>query len=209
MTRSRPFARARFHVLVAPFVVSSACGTFDPAVPMSLPDDDYAVGISTGLAWDEAADVLAFGASRGSQGVVGLDVGYLDSVFGLHGGLSLHGELATERLSVRFEATAWYGLLFGLGTRVGWLVGDPTPYELSAPSRIPEPAATSVDLTALVALPIPLWSDCEGRAGALVIAPYARPGLRLSGAADGTHHEDTIRGFHEVGLMLRWSSFAF
>jgi len=208
MTPSRSFALAGANLLLAP-LVAPACGTIDPAVPMSLPDDDYAIGISSGLAWDEAADVFAVGASRGSQGVVGLDVGYLDSVFGLHGGLSMHGELATERLSVRLEATAWYGLLFGLGARVGWLVGDPTPYELSGPSQIPEPDATSVDLTALIALPIPLWSDCEGRAGALVLAPYARPGLRLTGAADGTHREDTIRGFHEVGLMLRWSSFSF
>jgi len=208
MPRPRSHLRSRVFFVAALLALPSACGTVDPAVPMSLPDNDYAIGLSSGLAWDEAADVFAVGAARGSQGVVGLDVGYLDSIFGLHGGLSLHGELATERLSLRVEATAWYGLLFGLGARVGWLVGDPTPYELSAPPKIPEPDHTSVDLTALLALPIPLWSDCEGRAGALIIAPYARPGLRLTGAADGTPRADTIRGFHEVGLMLRWSSFA-
>lgn len=185
-----------------------ACGTVDPAVPMRLPSNDYAIGVSAGLTWDELADPLAIGKpSRGSQGSVALDLGWLDGIFGVHGGLSLHGELATERLSLRAEASAWYGLLFGLGLRVGWLVGEPIPAELASPPLIPRPDDLAVDLTALLAVPIPLWSDPSS--GSLVIAPYGRPGLRVTGAASGVPREDRIRGFHEVGLTLRWTSFAF
>jgi hypothetical protein len=186
----------------------SACGTLDPAVPMRLPDNDYIVGLSTGLVWDEAADPLAIGKGRGSRPVWGLDAGWLDGVFGLHGGVTVHHELEAERLGLRLEATAWYGIVLGLGARVAWSVSDPTPDELAYERPVPPPADQTVDLTMLIAVPIPIWKDCEGRRGALVLAPYARPGLRLT-APDGARQDDELRGFHEVGLTLRWTSFAF
>jgi hypothetical protein len=185
-----------------------ACGTLDPAVPMRLPDNDYVLGLSAGLTWDEAADPLVIRTGRGSRPMVGVDFGWLDHVFGVHAGLSAHGELEAERLSLRLEATAWYGLVFGLGARVGWLLSDPAPVDLAFPRVVPTPADTSVDLTMLIAVPIPIWKDCEGRSGALVLAPYARPGLRLT-PPDGVRGDDDLRGFHEVGLTLRWTSFAF
>lgn len=198
---------ASLAALLAPFACS-ACGTLDPAVPMRLPDDDYMVGLSAGLAWDEAADPLVLRAGRGSQPSVGLDVSWLDGIFGLHGGLSAHGELEATRISLSAEATAWYGAAFGLGVRIGWLTSDPQPYVPAYPRPVPVPADPSVDITALLAVPIPIWTDCEGRSGALVLAPYVRPGLRLT-PPDGARRDDTLRGFHEVGLTLRWTSFTF
>jgi hypothetical protein len=196
------------HGWLAPVLLLAACGTIDPAVPMHLPDDDYMVGLSGGLAWDEAADPFVLRAGRGSQPSVGLDVSWLDGLFGLHGGVSMHGELEATRLSLRAEATAWYGAAFGLGVRVGWLASDPQPYIPAYPRPVPVPADTSVDVTALLAIPIPIWKDCEHRSGALVLAPYVRPGLRLT-PPEGARKDDTLRGFHEVGLTLRWTSFSF
>ena len=163
----------------------AACATLDPAVPMRLPEHDLAVGLSGGVVYDERGDHGSFGALGGA------DVGYLHDVWGVHVGLRVQREGDAERLSVLVEGTVWYGFLFGLGTRFGWLVTDTDPI-LAIPHQ-------AVDLTFLLALPIPIG-------GHFVVAPYARPGLRLTG---GDPDPDDVRGFHEVGLMLRWTSFAF
>ena len=110
--------------------------------------------------------------------------------------MRVHHEGRGERVSGLVEATVWYVLLFGMGVRAGGLVNDAGP-------EVPEVA---VDLTFLLALPIPLWKDCNTRLGALVLAPYARPGFRMTG---NDPDPDDVRSFHEVGLTLRWTSFAF
>jgi len=176
--------------LVCAFILVSACASLDPPVPYRLPDDDWALGVTVATAWDEADSVLRGGA------LLGLDGSWLDDVFGLHAGVRLQREGRGERLSGLVEASAWYVLLMGLGLRLGATIDAAGP-------QVPRFA---VDLTLLVALPIPLWRDCLGRRGALVIAPYARPGFRLSGRDPDP---DDLRGFHELGVMLRWTSYAF
>lgn len=174
-------------------LVSLGCGSLgsvDPAVPYRVPDGDWALGVTVATAWDESASPVDGG------GLLGVDVGWLEHVFGLHAGMRIQHEGKGERLSGLVEATAWYVLLFGVGARAGWMVSDGGP-------GVPDAA---FDVTLLVALPLPLWKDCRERSGALVIAPYARPGFRLTG---GDPDPDDVRGFHELGLMLRWSSFAF
>ena len=168
-------------------------GPLDPAVPYRLPDDDWSLGVTVATAWDERAGPLEGG------GLLGIDAGWLEDVFGLHAGVRVQREGLGERVSGLVEATAWYVLLFGLGARVGAMVSDPGPGKPYIPD-------VAFDLTLLFALPIPLWKDCRDRTGALVIAPYARPGFRVTG---GDPDPDDVRGFHELGIMLRWSSFAF
>ena len=168
----------------------AGCASVDPAVPYRLPDNDWALGVSLATAWDEAETPISGGP------LVGIDASYLDDVFGLHAGVRVHNEGRGERVSGLVEVSAWYLLMFGLGVRAGELVNDAGP-------GVPEVA---VDITFLVALPIPLWKDCSSRIGALVLAPYARPGFRLTG---NDRDPDDIRGFHEIGLTLRWTSFAF
>jgi len=170
--------------------LTSACASLDPAVPYRLPDNDWALGISLASAWDEAESPISGGP------LVGIDASYLDDVFGLHSGVRVHHEGRGERVSGLVEATVWYVLLFGMGVRGGGLVNDAGP-------GVPDVA---FDLTFLIALPIPLWKDCNTRVGALVLAPYARPGFRMTG---NDPDADDIRGFHEVGITLRWTSFAF
>jgi len=180
-------------VVVSLASLTVGCGSFgaiDPAVPYRVPDGDWALGVTVATAWDEAASPVDGG------GLIGVDVAWLEHVFGLHAGVRVQHEGKGERLSGLVEATAWYVLLFGVGARAGWMVSDGGP-------EVPDAA---FDLTLLIALPIPLWKDCADRTGALVIAPYARPGFRLT---DGDPDPDDVRGFHELGLMLRWSSFSF
>jgi hypothetical protein len=159
-------------------------------VPYRLPDDDWALGVTLATVWDEDDDPLTGG------GLVGLDAAWLDDVFGLHGGVRIQHEGRGERLSGLLEVSAWYVFLFGAGVRAGATLTQAGP----------DVPGTAVDLTLLLALPIPLWKDCAERTGALVIAPYARPGFRLTGRDPDP---DDIRGFHELGVMLRWTSFAF
>lgn len=165
--------------------VVGACATLDPAVPMRLPHHDVALGISGGAVYDERGDRASFGH------LIGFDAGYLDDVWGVHVGLRTQHEGDAERLSFLVEGTVWFGALFGLGVRAGWLVTDSNPL-----FAVPRQA---VDLTFLLAVPIPLGDH-------FVVAPYARPGFRLTG---GDPDPDDLRGFHEFGLMLRWTSFGF
>ncbi|MBL8784046.1 MAG: hypothetical protein JNJ59_04010 [Deltaproteobacteria bacterium] len=197
-------ARAAVRGLVAMGLVGvGGCATLDPAVPFRLPDNDWSVGLVGGVAWDERESLLDGGP------LAGVEVGWLDDVFGVHGGLRVQGEGRTARVTATAEVTAWYLLLFGLGVRTGFA---PPESERDLSSAAPESARGrevprwATDLTLLVALPIPLWKDCVGRTGALVLAPYARPGIRITG---GDPDPDDLRGFHEIGVMLRWSSFAF
>ncbi len=169
-------------------VATIGCGTLlgDPAVPMRLPDDDLAVGVSGAVIWDEREP-----PDQGDP-LVGVDVGWIDGLWGLHAGLRVHGEGTRTRVGALVEATAWYGLLFGVGARVGW-----------ATTRDAGPA---VDLTLLVGLPVPLLRDCAERGWTLVVVPYARPGFRLTG---GDADPDDLRGVHELGVMVRWLTFGF
>lgn len=176
-------------VLVALTLGLSGCaafGGFDPPVPMRLPDDDWAIGVSGAVVWDESSAIDL------GDGLVGVDASWLDGVWGLHAGVRVHGDVgAYTRVGGLVEATGWYGIMLGLGSRFGWTT---------------EGAHPAVDLTLLVAVPIPIWKDCVGRTGALVIAPYARPGFRLTG---NDRDPDDLRGFHEVGITVRWTSYSF
>ncbi|MFO0750200.1 MAG: hypothetical protein U1F43_31710 [Myxococcota bacterium] len=166
----------------------AGCGTFggfDPPVPMRLPDDDWALGVSTAVVWDESK------AIDQGDGLVGVDASWLDGVWGLHAGLRVHGDGLYTRVGGLVEATGWYIVMLGLGTRFGWTTDGAHP---------------ATDLTFLVALPIPVWKDCVGRSGSIVVAPYARPGFRLTG---NDRDPDDIRGWHEVGITVRWTSYAF
>jgi len=198
MTRVRRIALACTAIAALPV---GACASFDPAVPYRLPDADWALGVSLATAWDEAETPITGGP------LVGIDGSYLDDVFGLHAGVRVHHEGRGERVSGLVEATVWYVLLFGMGVRAGGLVNDAgLRTDAEGGTEGLDVPRVAVDLTFLVALPIPLWKDCNGRIGALVLAPYARPGFRMTGNDPGP---DDIRGFHEVGLSLRWTSFAF
>jgi hypothetical protein len=167
----------------------AGCATVDPALPMRLPDSDHAVGISVALA-------------QRSRPHFGVDYAYLDGVFGLDAGLSIEGEADVARVALRTEALVWYGLVFGLGARVGWLTSRAWDAELATPEPV-RPPRFATDLTALVAYPLAVWSS---PAGAILIAPYLRPGLRVAPSA---HPGAVLSGVHEFGLMLRWSTFSF
>ncbi len=192
--RARRAATRAAPTQLIPFVVAwvalAACGTFDPAVPYRLPDADWALGVSVATAWDEAQSPIDGGP------LVGVDASLLDDVFGLHAGVRVHTEGRGQRVSGLVEASVWYLVALGAGVRAGWLVSEAGP-------EVPDFA---LDITLLLAAPIPLWKDCQGRAGALVIAPYVRPGFRLTG---NDPDPDDLRGFHELGVTLRWTSFAF
>jgi len=180
-----------------------ACATIDPAVPFRLPDDDWSVGLVGGVVWDERESPLTGGP------LGGVEVGWLDDVFGVHGGLRVQGEGRTARVTATAEVSAWYLAVFGLGVRAGYAPAESVRELSSAAPDSARGVAVSrwaTDLTLLVALPIPVWKDCVDRTGALVLAPYVRPGIRITG---GDPDPDDLRGFHEVGLMLRWTSFAF
>lgn len=153
---------------------------------LDLPHLDVAVGLSAGVAFDEDA-------SRRSTGALGgVDVSLLHGFFGAHLGLRAHPEGGSVRLGAVAEVSWWYLVLLGAGVGVGALAGDGGP-------RVPRSA---VALTFLVGIPFPVARLDDGAAGSLVLVPYGRPGLRF--LADGD-----IAGFHEVGLMLKWSSFGF
>lgn len=169
--------------LVGPLSGCALVGGPDAIVPDRLPDGDWALGASAGVVWDEARAIDL------GDPLVGVDASWLDGVWGLHAGLRVHGEGRETRLGGLLEATGWYGVMLGVGTRVGWTLRGAHP---------------AVELTALLALPIPVWR-CATGGGSVYVAPYARPGFRL-----GRDHDlegDAVRGFHEVGLTVRWTSF--
>jgi hypothetical protein len=158
---------------------------------MRLPSNDFAVGIDAALIYGDD-DGLDLGP------LTGFEVSWLDGLYGLHGGFSVHPEADVARVSFRAEATLWYVALFGVGLRTGSLTGRAWDKELALPAPT-RPPTFATDLTALVALPLALWRR-EGE-GAAVLLPYVRPGLRAS--------QDGLSGVHELGLMLRWTSYSF
>lgn len=159
---------------------------FDWPVTLAVPDMDVAFGVTGGVAFGEDARARQLGA------LVGVDASLLTGVFGLHVGLQGHPEGFSTRLGATVEATVWYLVMVGVGARFGALVGDGGP-------GIPD---TTVALTVFVGIPIPLVRLCDGERGTLVLMPYARPGLRVAAV-------DDLSGFHEAGLMLKWTSFGF
>ncbi len=179
-------------------LVLSSCSALEPRpddLPMHLPSNDFAFGIDTGLIWGDD-DGLQLAPSAG------LEVSWLDGAYGLHGGVAFHPEADVARVAVRAEATVWYAALFGVGLRAGPLTRRPWDRELAEPAPT-RPPAFATDLTALMALPLAVWRR-EGQ-GAFVVLPYVRPGLRLGG---GTR-DGATSGIHELGLMLRWTTYAF
>ncbi|MCB9731559.1 MAG: hypothetical protein H6745_02865 [Deltaproteobacteria bacterium] len=157
---------------------------YPPVMP--LPSWDLAVGLTGGVAFGEAR-------SGGEPGfLAGVDVGLLEGVLGLHVGLRTHREGYAQRLGGLVEATVWYVVMLGVGVRFGHMLDDGGP-------GVPE---DEIGLTVLVAAPFPVWRLDDGAAGALVVAPFFRPGLRF--LADGAWE-----GYHEAGVMLRWTSFGF
>ncbi|MFT7581153.1 MAG: hypothetical protein ACI9MR_002827 [Myxococcota bacterium] len=171
---------------LAVLVVLASTAAHAMPARLSLPDWDVSIGVSTGVAFDETGTTGHIGA------LFGVDVGLLHDVFGLHAGIRTHREGLDWRLGGYVEATAWYVLLLGLGVRFGEMLAD-------GGDGVPD---TEVGLTVLVAAPFSIARLDEGRDGSLIIVPYIRPGLRFVGAED-------IVGFHEVGLMVRWSSWGW
>lgn len=158
----------------------------DPSANLPLPSWDVAVGLTGGVAFAEVD------SSKQTGALVGVDVGLLEGVLGLHLGLRTHREGHAQRLGGLVEFTAWYVVLLGIGCRFGAMLAPGGP---DAPD-------TEVGLTFLIAAPFPIARFDGGRDGALVLAPFARPGLRFAGGGE-------VTGFHEVGLMVRWTSFGF
>ena len=68
----------------------------------------------------------------------------------------------------------------------------------------PDASEMAVSLHALVGFPIPLWShgDVDEPEGTVVLVPFARPGLRIESPGE-------VRGYHTVGVMLKWTSYGF
>jgi hypothetical protein len=155
-------------------------------VRMALPDWDLAVGLTGGVAFDENDE------RRGVGFLAGVDVGVLDNVWGLHLGLRTAREGAGQRVGGLVELTGWYVVMLGLGVRFGAMASDGGP-------DVPD---SEIGATVLLAVPFPLFRVDEGRGGSFVLAPFARPGLRFLG--DGE-----VAGYHEVGVMLRWTSFGW
>ncbi len=173
--------------LVAVAAPPVARAAIDYPVVMDLPDWDVAIGLSGGLAFGES------GRARHRGALVGLDVGLLQGVAGLHLGVRGWREGWGWRLVGSLEATVWYVGLFGVGVSYGAMGGEGGP-------DVPDEA---VALTFLIAAPVLLSRlGDDGDAGALVLAPYGRPGLRFEQGGG-------LRGHHEVGLMLRWTSFGY
>ncbi len=157
----------------------------DYPASIALPDWDISVGLLGGVAFGES--------TRGNVGwLSGVEVGVHDGVIGLQTGLHLYREGEAERLAWSVEATAWYVLLFGIGFRAGGMLDD-------GGRDVPQ---TETALTVSAALPFALWRIDDGAAGTLVVAPVGRVGFRIF---DGGQ----VRGHHEVGLMLRWTSFGW
>lgn len=155
---------------------------FDWSTELALPDNDWSLGVSGGVAFGEAYRASTTGW------LLGIDAGWLDGLFGVHGGLRIHREGYGHRVSAYLEGTIWYLVMIGVGTQVG----------VMADAGGPDVAVRSVALHGLFAAPIPVFTSPDG---SLVLLPYARPGMRF---VDGG-----IVGYHEAGLSLRWTSFAF
>ncbi len=159
---------------------------FDWPVSVSLPDNDWAVGVSGGVAFGEEL------RARTTGWLAGLDVSWLDGVFGIHGGLRVHREGFDHRLVGYLEATVWYVVLIGAGSHFGGMLGDGGP-------RV---TARVVALHGYFGVPIPVARLGGGAMGALVVLPYVRPGMRWGDGGD-------VYGYHEAGVALRWTSFGF
>lgn len=163
-----------------------AARAVDYPTVLPLPSWDLTVGLTGGVAFGEAR-------SGGAPGLLaGVDVGLLEGVLGLHVGLRTHREGFAQRVGGLVEATVWYVVMLGAGVRFGHMLDDGGP-------GVPE---DEVGLTVLVAAPFPVWRVDGGAGGAFVVAPFFRPGLRFLG-------EGAWEGYHEVGVMLRWTSFGF
>lgn len=186
MTARRAVAALAALVLLALAPPSRA--EIDWPIQLPLPEMDLAFGVYGGA---------AFGEDAPAGGLVGLEVSLLEGVFGVHAGLRGHREGRADRVGLSLEATWWYLLMLGAGVQVGWMTDEGGP-------EVPD---TAVTLHVLVALPIPLWRIGEGASGALVIVPYGRPGLRFKD--ENARGDSNVVGFHDAGLMLKWTSFGF
>ena len=175
-------------VIMALLVAPAVWAEIDYPPVIALPDWDVSVGATGGV---------ALGENRRTTGVgplFGVDVGVLHGVWGLHAGVRGFSEGNDWRVGGLLEVSAWYLLLFGVGWRVGGLIGSEVR---------PSSPAVSHALTVLVGVPLPIAGFGQGdSASSLVVVPFARPGLRFINASD-------IVGYHEFGVMLRWTSFGF
>ncbi len=183
----------RVAVGVAVAGAGSARAEVDWSVDMALPDRDFAFGLTGGVVFDEDRRDAA------TSGMLGLDASYLDGLFGAHLGVRAHREGFDWRVAGLAEVTWWYLLLLGTGVQVGQMLGDGGP-------GVPD---TAVALTLLVGAPFPIATLDEGRGGSLVLMPYGRPGLRFRGERPGLDRDDRVRGYHEIGVSLRWTSFGW
>ena len=152
---------------------------------LALPHWDWAVGVSGGVAFGED------GSQRSTGGLGAVDVSLLHGFFGAHLSLRAHPEGTSVRLGAVAELSWWYLVMVGAGVGVGAMADHGGP-------KVPP---TSVALTFVVGVPFLLARVEGGEAGAIVLVPYGRPGLRIGGG--------DLAGFHEAGLMLKWTTYGF
>ncbi len=152
---------------------------------LALPQWDWAVGVSGGLAFGEDG-------SQRSMGALGaVDLSLLHGFFGAHLSLRAHPEGSSVRLGAVAEVSWWYLVMVGAGVGVGAMADHGGP-------KVPP---TTVTVTFVVGVPFLLTRLEDGEAGAIVLVPYGRPGLRIGGR--------DLAGFHEAGLMLKWTTYGF
>ena len=167
-------------------VATGARAEVDLPAVMRGPDLDIAVGLAGGVGFSETLD-------RSTTGPVGgVDLSLLDGAFGLHGAFRLSTEGHGMRFNSVIEISWWYVVMLGVGGGVGIMTEDGGP----------DLADVVGSMTMLIAVPFPVLRLSEGSCGAIVLMPYVRPGLRFHGA-------DAITGFHEAGLMVKWTSYGF
>ncbi len=158
---------------------------------IALPDSDVALGLSGGV-----GSVEPWGR-RTTGPHTSLDLSWLDGLWGLHASLSGQREGQSWRAGATLEATYWYVLLVGIGVGHGRMVDEGGPGIADRTSRL------SILLGAPFVVARLGASEASG-AGALALAPWVRPWVRLAGAQGRE-----ARGGMHAGLSLRWTSYRF
>ena len=184
MSRWAPWTLALLLLLVPS---RRAAAEFDWPVQAELPIHDVALGFSGGVTFGQS------GERSNLAGIGGLEFSYLHGVFGAHLSLAAYPERTGLRLQPLMELSFWYVAMLGAGLSVSPLLGE-------RPEDVEE---TVVTFHVLIGIPIPLWRDgSEDAAGTFCLIPFARPGLRIQEAGE-------VEEQHTLGLMLKWTSYAF
>ena len=148
-----------------------------------MPEHDITVGISGGVNFGEKARA----AHRGPS--LGVSLGYHHDFLGVQLEVGGRREGMTSQVGGSVDIMFWYLALVGGGVT----------YWKSLSTSHSDIPATAWGVSGFVGIPIPL---ARLGSGALVLVPYARPGLRFAAT-------DNVQGHHEAGLRLSWSTFDF